>query len=217
VLISTPLADMMALDRTQGAMGAAVMDSRSVLPGLGWAVAGGPWLFVPAGVGLGVQLATVPDWPSRLLAASLLLLLLEQAHMAQVDLQHTAAVAARTADRRLHRFYGVLLATLAAEVAGFSVAATGALGLGGALVVLALVGFNLGAGVELRPQDHPPLQPATAQQRLGVLGADGLALGLLGLWGMGVGRLWIGAGLLGLLVVYAGIKLSQGYLRDPDC
>lgn len=134
--------------------------------------------------------------------------------MAQVDLQQTAMVATLTQDGRLRRFYGVLLVTIAVEVGGFTVAAAGALGLGGALVVLALAGFNLGAGIELRPQGQPPLSPTTVRQRLGVLGADGLALGLLGLWGAGVGRLWIGAALLGLMVIYESIKLSQ-YLSGP--
>jgi hypothetical protein len=165
-------------------------------------------------MGLGWQVFTEPALSHRLLALGLLLTGLEQGRMAMVDLRQVAAVGRQVADRRLIRFYQVLLLAIAGQLVGFYLAALGWLGYGAGAIMISIIGFNLAAGLQLQPAADPPLRAVSWRERSGVILADGLALALVGLWLADVGRVWIGAGLLTIALSYVVVKLVQG-VRSP--
>lgn len=127
-----------------------------------------------------------------------------------VDLRQVAAVGQQVKDRRLVRFYQVLLLAIAGQLIGFYLAAVGWLGFGTGAIMISIIGFNLAAGLQLSPETDPPLRSVTWRERAGVLLADGLALALVGLWLADIGRVWIGAGLLTIALTYVAVKLVQG-------
>ncbi len=161
-------------------------------------------------MGLGWQVFNQPALSHRLLALGLLLTGLEQGRMAMVDLRQVAAVGQQLEDRRLMRFYQVLLLAIAGQLVGFYLAAVGWLGYGTGVIMISIIGFNLAAGLQLQPENDPPLRSVTLRERSGVLLADGLALALVGLWLADVGRVWIGAGLLTIALSFVTVKVVQG-------
>lgn len=158
--------------------------------------------FAPAGLGLLHQGIYAPAWPHRLLALAMVLLLIEQAHMARVDL-HRADRVASTYPSQARRFGRVLGATIAVEWVGFSLAALGALGLGASVVVIALLGFNLASNISF---EGDRLYLAGPRDRWDVILADLIGLGLMGLWQLPVAQPWVGSGALGLMGLYWGIN-----------
>ncbi|NEQ46284.1 MAG: hypothetical protein F6K00_23175 [Leptolyngbya sp. SIOISBB] len=167
-------------------------------------------LFGPAIIGLGWQVFSQQGLSHSLLALGLLLTGMEQGRMAMVDLRQVAAVGQLVDDRRLVRFYYVLLLAIAGQLIGFYLAAVGWLGYGAGAIMISIIGFNLAAGLQLQPEADPPLRSVSLRERSGVLLADGLALALVGLWLADVGRVWIGAGLLTIALSYVAVKLVQG-------
>ena len=161
-------------------------------------------------MGLGWQVFAQQALSHRLLALGLLLTGIEQGRMAMVDLRQVATVGQQVDDRRLGRFYQVLLLAIAGQLVGFYLAAAGGLGSGTGAIMISIIGFNLAAGVQLQPETEPPLRSVSLRERSGVLLADGLALALVGLWLADVGRVWIGAGLLTIALTYVAVKLGQG-------
>lgn len=168
-----------------------------------WAAA----LFMPATVGLLYQAVQPHPWPDRLLALALMLMSLEQAHMARVDLRHGEIVGQRTRDLRLGHFSRVVLLAIAGQVAGFSIAALGHLGWGMGLILVSLLGFNLAATIRLEPTSQKPIQPADWRSRLDVLALDAIALVLALLWIAQRAQGWVAGGLFAITVIYGGSKL----------
>jgi hypothetical protein len=168
-----------------------------------WAAA----LFMPATVGLLYQAVQPHPWPYRLLALSLMLMSLEQAHMARVDLRHGELVGQRSRDPRLGHFGRVVVLAIAGQVAGFSIAALGHLGWGMGLILVSLLGFNLAANIRLEPTNPRPIQAAGWQSRLDVLALDAIALVLAFLWIAQRAQGWVAGGLFVITVLYGGSKL----------
>lgn len=158
--------------------------------------------FVLPGLGLLYQGLTPQAWPHRLLALAMLLLLIEQAHMARVDGHRAAQVAARYPNQA-RRFQNVLGVTIAVEWLGFALAAAGFLGLGASVVVIALLGFNLASNISFAGDR---LWLAGPRDRWGVILADCVGLGLMGLWQLPLAQPWVGSGALGLMGLYWAIK-----------
>jgi len=131
----------------------------------------------------------------------------EQAHMARVDLRHVGWVAQQTSDSRLGQFSRVVLLTIFGQLLGFSVAATGHLGWGMALILVSLVGFNLAATVRLEPGAAKPVQAAGWRSRLDVLTLDAIALILTLLWIAQRGQGWVAGGLFAITLLYGSSKL----------
>ncbi|MBD2234356.1 hypothetical protein [Phormidium tenue] len=168
-----------------------------------WAAA----LFMPATVGLLYQAVQPHPWPNRLLALALMLMSLEQAHMARVDLRHRDLVGQRTRDPRLGHFGRVVVLAIAGQVAGFSIAALGHLGWGMGLILVSLLGFNLAATIRLEPASPKPIQSAGWRSRLDVLGLDAIALVLAILWIAQRAQGWVAGGLFAITVLYGSSKL----------
>ncbi|HSM83726.1 MAG TPA: hypothetical protein VLS96_18705 [Nodosilinea sp.] len=164
-------------------------------------------VFMPAMAGLLFQVVQPHPWPHRLLAVALLLMSLEQAHMARVDLQRGAAVEVRSRDPRLGHFRRVVILTIAGQVVGFSVAALGHLGWGMALILLSLIGFNLAATIRVEPAGPRPIVAAGWRDRLDVLTLDAIALGLALLWMAQRLQGWVAGGLFAITLLYGTSKL----------
>jgi hypothetical protein len=170
-------------------------------------------LFLPAGLGLLMQIAYLPTLSERLLALALGLFCPELARMAWVDLENVAAIAQQATaqqataqqDSRLSHFYRVLISTIVLELVGFYGALV-FLPLGLATVVFSQLWFNLLAGVELVPGENPAIVPLTLGHRRAVLMADGLGLGIISLWSIQSLQIWLAAGLLGLITLFAIVK-----------
>ncbi|MFZ4639637.1 MAG: hypothetical protein ACOYMP_04420 [Nodosilinea sp.] len=173
--------------------------------------------FLPAGLGLGWQLWFCPTLSDSILALGLLLGLLEQAHMARVDLEKVKTLGQHPdygLDPRLYRFARVLMATLGTELLGFYLASFGYLGVGLVVIMLSLLGFNLAAGVQLETGDRQPIQAAPWHSRGLVLSLDGLGVAMGCLWLSGQGKLWVATGFLTLTLVYNLTKLINYGVKD---
>ena len=174
-------------------------------------------VFFPASLGLGWQLWSCPLLPGSILALGLLLGLLEQAHMARVDLEKVKILGQHPdygRDPRLYRFARVLMVTLGGELLGFYLASFGYLGLGLVVIMLSLLAFNLVAGVELKVGDRQPIQTAPWHSRGLVLSLDGLGVGMGCLWLAGQAQLWVAIGFLSLTLVYSLTKLINYAVND---
>jgi hypothetical protein len=164
-------------------------------------------LFIPAGLGLVGQLALPYPLAHRILALALLLISVEQAHMAKVDLRHIALVQQKQPDARLQPFARLVWLTIVGQLVGFYLAATGYLGGGVLMILTSLLGFNGGAAIRLDPSALEPITASSWRDRLDVLTIDVLAMILGGLWMAGWGQLWVSGGLLALVMLYGTGKL----------
>ncbi len=174
-------------------------------------------LFLPAALGIGLQLPQ-GSWDYRCIALALLLLCLDQARMAGVDLLDIAAVRSPPAsasfatlepsptdDPRLDRFTWVTLSTIAIELIGFYLA-WAALGWGVILVLISQLWFHGLAGVQLFPGAAEPVVPFGARLRSPVLIADSVGIILVVLWLQQVAPLTMALLLLGMVALYGGVK-----------
>lgn len=170
-------------------------------------------LFLPAGLGLWGQVLQPDPLPYRMLALALLLISMEQAHMARVDLRQVIAVQQRRTglspgdNERLTAFHRLVWLTILGELAGFYLAAAGYLGPGVLVILASLVGFNLTAGIRLEPAAASPIHAAGVRTRLDVLAIDAVAMGLGLLWMARLAQGWVAGGLLALVLLYASIKV----------
>jgi hypothetical protein len=158
-------------------------------------------LFFPACLGLLGQVLGDAAFSEKLLALGILLLCVDQARMAVVDLEQVTAVKRQVADPRLQRFYQVTLITIVIELCGFYGASI-SLGWGAITILLSQVWFNLCAGIQLDPTSTMPIRAWGVRDRLPVLIANGIGLFLVSLWMLAIAPLWISSGLLGLLILY---------------
>jgi hypothetical protein len=167
-------------------------------------------MFLPAMLGLAVQVENAPSLPQSLLGLALLLLAPEQGHMAGVDLRQIAAVERRRRDPRLHAFRRLVWVTILGQLAGFYLAAVGWLGQGMLVILGSLVTFNLMAAIRLEPDAENPVQVFGAANRRDVLILNSVAASLGLLWLLGLAQLWAAIGMLAIVLAYVGSKLA-GY------
>ncbi len=162
-------------------------------------------LFFPACLGLLWQVIEGDELSTQLLALGILLLCVDQARMAVVDLVQVAKAQQQIPDARLKRFYAATVSTIALELLGFYTA-TLWLGWGSIVILLSQIWFNLWAGIQLYSAEKVTIQTWGIPQRIPVLGADAIALVLVSLWMLKIAPLAIATGLLGLVVLYGWMK-----------
>ena len=165
----------------------------------------------PAIALLGWQVWHLEALDQRLLAMAIFLLSLDLCVMAIFDLQQVARVRAlllsdALSDARLDRFYGVTVMTIALELLGMY-GAQSSLWVGAAVILMSQVGFNLFAGVQLLPDQAEPIVTFGIRDRALVLVADVVGMGLVSLGLVGVMPLGMASGLLGMVVIYGGVKV----------
>jgi len=110
-------------------------------------------LFIPAMVGMAVQLVIASSWADRLLILALLLLAPEQAHMAGADLRQIDRVSRQCPDPRLKSFYQLVWVTILGQLWGFYLAGVGQAGWGILIILISLIGFNLRASIRPKYRD----------------------------------------------------------------
>jgi hypothetical protein len=165
-------------------------------------------LFFPASLGLLSQVIGRNELSSQLLALALLILCIDQARMAVVDLENVQQVKQQVQDARLNNFYRVTISTVVLELLGFY-GSSFWLGWGAILVLLSQVWFNVLAGIQLQPMEENPIQSWGIPERSIVLLADGIGLILVGLWILQIAPLWMASGLLAMIVIYGWLKYAQ--------
>ena len=172
----------------------------------------------PAIALLGWQAWHLESLDQRLLAMAIFLLSLDLCIMAVFDLQQVARVRAlllsnvlsdALSGARVDWFYGVTVTTIALEWVGMY-GAQGSLWVGAAIILMSQVGFNLFAGVQLLPDQAEPIVTFGIRDRALVLVADGIGVGLVSLGMAGVMPLGMAGGLLGMVVIYGGVKILEG-------
>ena len=161
----------------------------------------------PAIALLGWQVWHLESLDQRLLAMAIFLLSLDLCVMAIFDLQQVAQVRALLlSDVRLDRFYGVTVMTIVLEWVGMY-GAQGSLWVSAVVILMSQVGFNLFAGVQLLPDQAEPIVTFGIRDRALVLVADVVGVGLVSLGLVGVMPLGMASGLLGMVVIYGGVKV----------
>lgn len=179
-----------------------------------------PVLFLPAGLGLLMEISAAATTAERVLAAAIALFCPELARMAWVDLSNVAAVTQQTEqvaeqmaeqmaeqarDSRLNRFHAVVISTIVLEITGFYLAMLSLPG-GAIAVIFSQLWFNLLADIQLYPGQTPAIVPFGRADRRAVLIANGIGLGLLGLWFWQEIRIWLASGLFLLIIIFLLIK-----------
>jgi hypothetical protein len=168
-------------------------------------------LFIPAMVGLMVQMAAAHGWADSLLILALLLLGPEQAHMAGADLRQIQLVQRHHQDPRLQSFQRLVWATIGGQLLGFYLAAMGQFGEGIMVILSSLIGFNLLASIRLAERNEEPIVTSGPQDRIAVLMLNGVAGSLGYLWCLNLGRFWAAAGILLIVGVYLASKFGSYY------
>jgi hypothetical protein len=164
-------------------------------------------LYGPGIALLGWQVGQVGPLDQRVLAGAIFLLSLDLLAMAVFDLQQVGRVRAQgVVDDRLDWFWRVTIATIVLELVGIY-SAQSSLWVGAIGILMSQVGFNLFAGVQLVPEAEVKIMPFGMGDRSLVLVADGLGLGLVSLGWAGVMPLEMTIGLLGMVVIYGGVKI----------
>ncbi len=164
------------------------------------------------------RLGSLDQWAldQRVLAGAIFLLSLDLLAMAVFDLRQVGRARAQgVEDDRLDGFWRVTIATIALELVGIY-SAQGSLWVGAIAILISQVGFNLFAGVQLVPEAEVKVVPFGMGDRALVWVADGLGLGLVSVGWAGVMPLEMAIGLLGMVVVYGGVKilsLLKGHLE----
>lgn len=164
-------------------------------------------LFFPAGLGLAWRWATTPGLAAQVLVFATLLLSIEQARAAVVDLQNIRQVATATDDARLPAFRRLVWAVITLELLGFYGASL-EIGWGVVVVLCSQVLFNGFARIALFPHSADPIRPWRLWDRLPVLGADGVGLVLAGCWIAGIAPLVCAIALLMIVLVYLLLKYA---------
>ena len=175
-----------------------------------WILAG---FYGPAIALLGWQIWHLGALDQRLLSMAIFLLSLDLWIMAIFDLQQVARVRALlVSDARLDRFYAVTMMTIVVEWVGMY-GAQGSLWVGAAVILMSQIGFNLFAGVQLLPDQTEPIVIFGIRDRALVLVADSVGVGLVSLGMAGVMPLGMASGLLGMVIIYGGVKIVD-LLKD---
>ncbi|MFM7191624.1 MAG: hypothetical protein ACKOX2_12540, partial [Microcystaceae cyanobacterium] len=168
-------------------------------------------LFFPACLGLLPQILTTHPLSHQSFAFGLLLLGIDQARMAALDLQQIAQVKTQTYDPRLTFFYGLTLSAIAGELLGFYLA-TVYLGTGIILVLGSQVWFNALAEIRLQPDQAEPISPKPFAERMGLTLGNLIALGMIGCWMHNIYPVTMVVGLWSTAIIYAVVKVGQKYL-----
>ncbi|MGB3651448.1 MAG: hypothetical protein WBA41_09585 [Rivularia sp. (in: cyanobacteria)] len=130
---------------------------------------------------------------------------IEQANMANQDLQKVADAKELVKDDRLDIFKNITVITIIIELTGFYLSSIW-LAWGSILILLGIIWFNLFANIKINISAKNIVQNWKISERLPVLIADLAGLILISLWELKIGYFWISWGLFAMAVVYCGIK-----------
>jgi hypothetical protein len=156
---------------------------------------------------LGIILQTFKGFPLsyQLLAIGFVLLAIDQARMAVIDLDQIAIVRSQVGvqvgDQRLLKLYYLTIFTIILELSGFYLAWS-RLGWGIEIVLLSQVIFNALATIQLQPILEPPIAARSWQTRSPILVGNLLAMVLVGLWMREIAPMTITLAAWGIAIAY---------------
>jgi hypothetical protein len=148
------------------------------------------------------------DLSERILAVALLLLALDLARMAVVDLTAVKVLRQEGEDAAVAGFFRVTASTIVLELWGLY-ATWSHLVWGGTIVSVSQLWFNLLVRVQLNPTATVKVEPWRIVDRLPVIGAQIFALVILFLYSQDFARLWLAIILLTAILIYGGIKYGR--------
>ena len=165
-------------------------------------------LFFPACIAILLkQVIWGLDLTHQLLAIGIFFFCIEQANMANQDLQKVADAKNRIKDSRLDEFQTTTITTIVIELIGFYLSSIW-LSFGLIFILIGIIWFNLFVKIKLKKTASDIIiQPWLRTERLTVLIADIIGLILASLWILDVGDFWISWGLFSMAVIYCCIKL----------
>jgi len=157
--------------------------------------------FFTACLGILGQIFRGHTLPYQLLAIGFVLLAIDQARMAVIDLEQIALVRSQIEDQRLLKLYYLTLFTIILELSGFYLA-WWRLGWGIEIVLLSQVIFNTLAAIQLQPTLEPPIAARSWQTRSPILVGNVLAMVLVGLWMREIAPMTITLAAWGIAIAY---------------
>jgi len=163
-------------------------------------------LFFPACLGILKQVIWNTELTHQLLAFGIFFFCIEQANMANQDLQKVANAKSKVKDSRLDIFQRITIITIIIELIGFYLSSI-YLGSGSLLILVALIWFNLFANIKINNSVNHIIQDWNITERLPVLIADIVGLILVSMWMLNIASNLISWGLFAMAVIYCGIKL----------
>ncbi len=163
-------------------------------------------LFFPACLGILKQVIWSSELTHQLLAVGIFFLCIEQANMANQDLQKVADAKKLFQDARLDNFQITTIITIIIELIGFYLSSI-YLGWGLILIFIGIIWFNVFANIKIDVLAENIIQAWNITERLPVLIADVVGLILTSFWILKIADLWISLGLFSMAIVYCSIKL----------
>ncbi|WP_414620175.1 hypothetical protein [Calothrix sp. CCY 0018] len=163
-------------------------------------------LFFPACLGILKQVIWNTELTHQLLAFGIFLFCIEQANMANHDLQKVTDAKAQIKDARLDIFNRITIITILIELIGFYLSSI-YLGWGSFIILISLIWFNIFANIKINNSANNIIINWNITERLPILSADVVGLILIGMWMLNIASNWISWGLFVMAVVFCGIKL----------
>jgi hypothetical protein len=148
------------------------------------------------------------DLSERILTVALLLLALDLARMAVVDLEAVKVLRQEGENAAVEGFFRVTISTIVLELWGLY-ATWGNLVLGGTIVSVSQLWFNLLVRVQLKPTAAVKVKHWRIVDRLPVIGAQIFTLAILSLYSQDFARLWLAVTLLASILIYGVIKYRK--------
>ncbi|BAY83583.1 hypothetical protein NIES267_30720 [Calothrix parasitica NIES-267] len=164
-------------------------------------------LFFPACIAiLFKQIIWGSELTHQLLAVGIFFFCIEQANMANQDLQQVADAKVKIKDSRLDNFQRVTIITIIIELTGFYLSSIW-LGYGSILILIAIIWFNLFVKIKIEATSSDiKIKSWPRTERSTVLIADVMGLILVSLWILKIGYFWISWGLFAMAASYCCIK-----------
>lgn len=176
-------------------------------------------LFFPACIAiLFKQVIWGSELTHQLLGFATFLFCIEQANMANQDLQKVSRLQRQIKDIRLNVFYRITIITILLELMGFYLSSIW-LGWGFILILISLIFFNLFVEINIHTSTVNIIRDWKITERFPVLIADIIGLILASLWILKIGNFWISWGLFGMATFYCCIKFllffkSLNFVRE---
>lgn len=163
-------------------------------------------VFFPASLGILRQAIVATELAHQLLALGIFLFSIEQARMANEDLQKIFQAKKIVQDTRLDTFLIITIITIVIELLGFYISSIDP-GWGSIIILISQIWFNLFASVKINYYPETTIQPWKISERIPVLFADFLGIFLVSIWMLDIADLWISCGLVSMLMIYLSVKL----------
>ena len=163
-------------------------------------------LFFPACMGIFRQVIWSEELTHQLLAFGTFLFCIEQANMANKDLQKVVDLKKYIKDTRLDVFHQITIITIIIELIGFYLSSIW-LGWGFIVILIGLIFFNLFANINIHNSTENTIQSWKITERVPILIADVIALALVYLWMLKIGDFWISWILFAMPLLYCSIKV----------